>query len=372
MIGSFEVAVVGLGAIGSQTLAALASRGISAIGLDRYAPPHDRGSSHGRSRLIRFAYFEHPDYVPLVRRAMQLWSDLERDSGRSLFVRTGLLQSGPPDSPLIAGIEASAAMHGLAIERPGRRETERRFPVVIPEGWPILFEHDAGYLIPELAIEAALSVAEARGATLLTDCAVRQADRLGNGWRVTTDRGELQAERLVLTVGPWTGEWRSLGPAPPTILRKHLFWYGCSDDRWKVRSAAPSFLFDTGSAYLYGMPDGDGGGVKIARHDGGVEVAPDDDDRRIGRDDEERDADEFAMRFLTGLSPAPIAHEICRYSMSPDGDFRLGDRDDGRVVWVSGLSGHGFKFATALGEQVAIRIETGTWHPSVRFLTARD
>jgi len=368
MDDSFDVAVIGLGAVGSQAVASLAASGLRVLGIDRFKPPHDRGSSHGKSRLIRFAYFEHPDYVPLVTRAMQLWRRLEEGSGQTLFVRTGLLQTGPSDSLLIAGVLASASRHALRLEHLTSEAAMRRFPFEVPAGWPVLFEPEAGYLIPEECQRAALAMARSSGARLVTDCRVRSIEPTATTMRIETEQGIFAAASIALTVGPWAGEWTALGLSAPRILRKHLFWYPALDRRWTVAGGGTSFLCDTGRAYVYGMPDGDGSGVKVARHDGGHEILPDDPDRTLGRSEEEADTTEFVRTFLKGVGTSVSAHEICRYSMSSDEHFRLGASADGRIVWASGLSGHGFKFATALGEHLAQRIIEGNWGAEVRFL----
>ena len=155
----FDVAVLGLGAIGSQTLLHLSRGGVSVVGVDQFAPPHSHGSSHGLSRLIRMAYFEHPSYVPLLKKSYQLWTELEEQSGESLWERCGLLEGGLAGSPLVSGLQLAAREHGIDLPHLSSREVKRRFPGFhLPSEWELFFESEAGYLRPEACISAALNL----------------------------------------------------------------------------------------------------------------------------------------------------------------------------------------------------------------------
>ena len=192
---TFDVIVVGLGGIGSAAACHLASRGQRVLGLDRFPIAHDKGSSHGQTRLIRLAYFEHPDYVPLLQRAYELWRDLEARTGRRLLVESGLVMAGPGDGTVITGALTSAATHGLELERLSAREACRRWPVfALPESWAVVHERRAGYLFVEACVAAHAEAAQQAGATLETGVRVHGWRADGAGVVVSTDRGVKIAE----------------------------------------------------------------------------------------------------------------------------------------------------------------------------------
>lgn len=367
MATGFDAIVVGLGTMGSQTLLQLARAGKRVLGIDRRQPPHTFSSHHGWSRLIRFAYFEHPDYVPLLHQAAEGWTDLESQTGQRLFERCGVVQAGPSHCELIEGIRLSSAQHGLGVgELPS--EIRSRIPFRLPESWSVLWEPRAGYLYPEACVAAAISEALRFGAQVIFDAEVDSIGSLVNSVEVQSGYHRWISDRVVLTAGAHAGRWSSLSVAKPTVLRKHLFWFAPRSTRWNLSQGCPAFLFDTGSDLIYGFPAFDERGVKIARHDGGAEVSPDSQDTEIGKADELGSLGRFIENFTEDLDLAASDHAICRYAMSDDSHFRLGTSPDERVIWASCFSGHGFKFAPSIGRQLAQRLLTGKWSPEVRFL----
>ena len=369
MAHEYDAVVVGLGTMGSQVLWRLAQAGWRVLGIDRDHPPHHLGSHHGWSRLIRFAYFEHPNYVPLLLEAERGWSELERASGRTLFERCGVIQGGPPRSPLIRGIIASAERHRLDVE-PLDIAARERLPFSLPPTWTVLMESGAGYLHPELCIETALLQAEQCGAEMCTGQQVTRIDDTADWLELHTPLRHVRAKRIVLTTGAFASDWRDWNVHPPTVLRKHLFWFQPRHaTSWHVRAGCPAFLFDVGESYIYGFPAHDERGVKLARHDGGMEIDPASEDTELGRLDELASVQKFIDDHAPGLRSEPSEHAICRYAMSEDGDFRLGvSARDSRVVWASCFSGHGFKFAPAIGTHIAHRLLESKWRPEVQFL----
>ena len=198
----YDAIVVGLGAHGSAAAFHLAKRGLDVLGFDRFARGHTLGSSGGRSRIIRLSYYEHPDYVPMLRRAWDLWRELERDSGETLLTQTGGLYLGPPGGELVSGALASAQQHRLAHEQLDAKELRRRWPLFeIDDDWVGLFDKQAGWLAPERSIEAHLHTAERYGASYRFAEPVERWERDGPGVRVTTAQGTYRAKRLVLTAG---------------------------------------------------------------------------------------------------------------------------------------------------------------------------
>jgi len=352
---SADVIVVGLGAMGSAAACHLAGRGASVIGLDRYTPPHALGSSHGRSRIIRSAYFEHPAYVPLVQRAQTLWTELEQEAGRRLLLRTGGLMLGPPDGVLVAGALRSAVEHGLAHEQLDAAAVRARFPALQPTDAMVgVWEPDAGVLLPEACIEAHLTLARRRGARLHVGAPVIGFAEEGEGVRVETSEGVYRASQVLLAAGAWiTALVPSLAPVF-SIERQVLYWFApTSGNAQFLPGQCPIHLWEWAPRrFFYGFPEL-GDGVKLAVHHAGETADPE----RLRR---EVDADEvaamraLAARFVPAANGALRAAEVCMYTNTADEHFWI-DRLPGqpRVLVASPCSGHGFKFASVIGELLA-------------------
>ena len=370
-----DVIVVGAGGIGAAATFHLARRGARVIAIDRFAPPHARGSSHGQTRLIRLAYFEHPDYVPLLRRGYELWRELEASSGRPLLVESGLLMAGPPDGEVLRGVGLSARTHGLAVDRMSAAEAMRRFPAFsLPEDWEAAFEPCGGYLYVEACVEAHLDAARRAGARVETGVEVRDWRADGRGVVVDTDRGCFSAGRLVLAPGAWAHGLLRLPTPPLTVLRKSLFWYRPPADAAQrfERGVLPCFAFDSPDGFFYGFPQLDSRGVKFAEHSGGRIV---DDPLAVDRGldaGERRRVEQAAAAHLPALGRDLADHAVCLYTMSPDGHFLVGPHPHHDTVTIAaGFSGHGFKFAGVIGEAVAeLALDGRTRHP-VGFLGIR-
>ena len=357
-----DVLVVGLGAMGSATLHALASRGVDVMGVDAYDPPHSLGSTHGRSRIIREAYYEHPAYVPLVRRAYAAWAQLEAAAGVQLFLRTGGLNIGAPDSALVAGALASAERHALDVEMLTGREINLRHPAfAVPADMVGVFEPSAGMLFPEACITAFLQVARGLGADVRPNTRVTALDRCADGITASTSAGELRARRVVICAGPWTAPLLStLGIALPLVVtRQTMHWFRPAADPSIARADRfPVALIEHDDGHIfYTMPDV-GDGVKAAIHHEGAAVDADAVDRVVHASDT-RAVEDFVARFLPGAGAGIRESAVCLYTNTPDHDFII-DTLDGLpdVVVVSACSGHGFKFASAIGD-IAARMALG-------------
>jgi len=370
-----DVIVVGAGGIGSAAAFHLASRGARVVVIDRFPVPHAHGSSHGQTRLIRLAYFEHPDYVPLLRRAYGLWRELEALSGRTLLVESGLLMAGPPEGEVLRGVGLSARTHGLAIDRMSSAEATRRFPAfALPEHWEAVFESCGGYLFVEACVEAHLDAARRAGARVETGAEVRDWRADGQGVVVDTDRGSFSAGRLVLAPGAWAHGLLRLPATPLTVLRKSLFWYRPRAEvatRFE-RGSLPCFAFDSPDGFFYGFPQLDPRGVKVAEHSGGRGVdEPLAVDRGLDADERSR-IERAAATHLPALGRDLADHAVCLYTMSSDGHFLVGPHPHHDAVTIAaGFSGHGFKFAGVIGEVLAdLALDGRTRHP-VGFLGVR-
>jgi monomeric sarcosine oxidase len=325
------------------------------IGLDRFPAGHDRGSSHGQTRIIRQAYHEHPDYVPLLLRAYELWYELEKLTNKKLYHQIGLLFGGPPEGEIIGGVELAATTHNLPVERLTVREAAARWPGFrVPESFRVVFEQRAGYLLVEDCVRAHINAAMQAGAELRCGPAVRGWRPNERGVTVETDEGALDADRLVITTGAWASDLLAPLKLPLQVLRKPLFWYKSTDPVYDVESGCPCFFFDTLGGQFYGFPQSGSSGLKIAEHTGGNPVLdPLTIDRTLHAEDQER-VEVCLTEHLPGVSHECTAHAVCMYTMSPDQHFIVGRHAAfPQVVYAAGLSGHGFKFTSVLGEIMA-------------------
>ncbi|HTS89713.1 MAG TPA: N-methyl-L-tryptophan oxidase [Gemmatimonadales bacterium] len=351
----FDVAVVGLGAVGSSALLALTRRGLKAVGVDRFTPPHSLGSSHGRSRIIREAYYESPVYVPLVRRAYELWRRLEVEAGRPLLRTTGGLMVGPADGALVRGSRRSAEQHGIPFEILDSVEVRRRYPVLeVRPDQVALLEPRAGVLDPEGCLEGTLSLAVRGGAELWDQTLMTAWRPAADGLTVGTSREMIECAALILALGPWHAESGGVPGVPLSIERQAMFWFEpkARAERFGTEQL-PVFIWEwERGRFFYGIPDA-GDGFKVAGHHEGRVVSPDQVERQVS--DEEVDEMRRLLRRTIPLADGRLRDAAtCLYTNTPDQHFALGPHpEDPRVVVASPCSGHGFKFASALGEILA-------------------
>lgn len=360
---SFDCIVVGLGAVGSAAAHHLAQRGLRVLGLDRYAPPHTLGSSHGGSRIIRKAYFEGARYVPLLERAYTLWHDLEATIGQTLLHETGGLMIGSPESTLVGGAKHSAETHGLPFEMLDAPTLRQQFPAFhVPDDHIALWEKEAGYLVPEQCVEVQLAQAQHHGATLRMDEPAQSWQPDGEGFSVTTARATYRASHVVLAVGGWLNRLVPDLQLPLRLERQVQAWFQPQGDGAVFgHPHFPIFMWDHGDGpLLYGFPD-KGEGVKVALHHGAALV---DDPDALDRDP--RAADEAAIRvplqrLFPGLTPSAHRMATCFYTNTPDEDYLIDHHPHHpHVLIASPCSGHGFKGANAVGEALADLVETRT------------
>jgi len=350
-----QIAVVGLGAAGAPALWQLARLGCDVIGIDQFTPPHDRGSSHGQTRLLRVAYAEGARYVPFVRRAIALWREIEAEVGTPLFHQTGVFYAGDAQSEFLSSSMTSARAYDVALDTLNERGAVT-CGLRIPSDWTAFVELEGGFIEAEKAIGAFLSAATRAGARLLTGTKVASIVPGASGVEIRTDRGSVHAEKIVAASGAWTAELLPALKPYLSIERRVLHWFSDPTGACALSAGFKPFIVEAGDGTeFYGFPSIDGRGVKAAEHDmrvGGasrVETA-DALERRVGADEVERIA-RVVRRFLPALE-GPKSSAVCMYPMSKDGDFIV-DRLDERVIVGVGLSGHGFKFAPAMGEALA-------------------
>jgi sarcosine oxidase len=372
--GSYEVIVLGLGGMGTAAAFELARRGRRVLGLEQFQPGHDRGSSHGQTRVIRKAYYEHPDYVPLLHRTYARWYDLEQRCGRHLLTECGCLSIGPPEGELVAGVRRAAAEHHLPVAYLTAADLRRRFPALrFGDDQVAVLEPQAGFLYVEDCVRAYAQEARLLGADLHEDEPALSWKATAGGVVVQTRQQTYTADRLVITAGAWAGAVLADLGLSLTVLRKVLFWFGTADDRLLRRDLFPIYMAETPTGFYYGFPVLDPAGHKVARHDGGNPVAdPAAVDRTVSTA-EEADCQAFLQAHLPVVDGPRRQAKVCLYTMTPDQHFLLDYHPaHPQVAIAAGFSGHGFKFAAVVGEILADFVEQGrTDLPISRFRLER-
>jgi sarcosine oxidase len=362
-----DAIVAGLGAHGSAAAHHLAKRGQSVLGFDRFARGHTLASFGGLSRIIRLSYYEHASYVPLLKRAWDLWRELEQDSGETLLTQTGGLYMGPPDGELVSGALASARAHGLAHEVLDNAELRRRYPVfTVDPRWIGVFDVQAGWLAPERSVETHLRQAERHGATLRFSEPIERWERDGDGVRVTSAQGTYRARRLVIAAGAWLSRLVPHLAPHLWVERNVLFWF---EPRGELDAFArlPVYIVEDTDRLYYGFPHDPDNGLKLAGLHFGDRVDPDTVDRDPSAADEER-VRAWLRRRIPLASGERRRAQVCLYTNSPDGHFII-DRD-GPVTYASACSGHGFKFASVVGEILADLAISGRSSGDIGFLSS--
>jgi sarcosine oxidase len=370
----FDIVVIGLGVMGSAALRELARRKLSVLGIERFAAGHDRGSSHGATRIIRLAYFEHPSYVPLVQRAYALWREIESSSGEKLLHVTGVAEIGEPDGALMKGTLASARLHGLSHQVLSAAELTRRYPAFrLPADFIATVQPDGGFLLAEPSIRALLAQAKSAGAQVREHVTVRAIEPRASGVRILINGDAIEAATAVVAAGPWI---KSLLPDLPVglrVTRQVMSWFAPVDPARVAPGLFPVFLIESNHGMHYGFPPVCESGVKVAKHHHRDEaVEPDDYNRAISAEDESLIRAVLADHIPAANGPL-LEAKTCLYTVAPDGDFIL-DRLPGfpQVIVASPCSGHGFKFAPAIGEILADLATRGaTDHEIARFSLTR-
>jgi sarcosine oxidase len=373
MAHSFDVIVIGVGAMGASTCFHLARRGVKVLGLEQFDIPHAQGSSHGYSRMIRKAYFEHPNYVPLLHRAYALWEELEALSGRRLLHRIGGVFIGPRGKTLVGGALAAAKLHHLPHELLAADELHRRWPqFVVPDSWHAFFEPDSGFLLPERAISTYAELAMRQGAEIHGQEPVREWKRNGESYLVRTDYESYSADRLIFCGGAWTGKLLNKLGVRLKVTRQVLAWAWPKEPRQFELGRFPVWGIDSldGGLY-YGFPMiEESPGLKLAHHlPTKNAVDPD----IVSREPLPGDRDEIRKILTTFLPTAEgplLALKTCLYTNTPDGHFIIdSDPEHPGVQIACGFSGHGFKFASVIGDALADASVSGKLDPSLDFLS---
>jgi sarcosine oxidase len=370
----FDVAVVGLGIMGSAAAYECARRGRRVVALDRFRPGHDRGSSHGESRAIRLAHFEGSSYYALAVRAYERWREFERLSGREILTQTGVLECGPKDSAIVAESALAAREHGLAHELLGGAVVSARFPAFrLPAGWHAVFQPDGGFLRADAALSAYVEGARAAGADIRVPCRVLSIQPGSGSVRVATEQGTVEAGAVIVAAGAWATDFVPALTAFLTLTRQVLVWLAPAERALLRPERFPVFLVDDPDDLCYGFPALSGAGVKVASHNPSGELTHADDARQDATVAEGERVARVVARYIPALAAPVVRMKTCMYTRAPDEHFVIDTHPDHpRIVIASPCSGHGFKFASAIGEILADLALTGaTTHDISRFRMSR-
>ena len=363
----YDVIVIGLGGMGSAAAYHLAARGQRVLGLEKFTPAHDKGSSHGGSRIIRQSYFEDPAYVPLLLRAYELWQQLANDTGLEVYRLTGGLFIGAPDAMTVAGSQRASQVWDLPHEMLDADEIRRRFPTITPyPGDVALYEAKAGFARPEMTVAAHINLAESAGADLHFGEPVIEWRDTAGGVSVTTARGTYTAGQLVICPGAWAPALLAEFGIPITVERQVLYWFDPRGGTTPFEQHPIWIHEDATGMQAYGFPaiDGPGGGVKVAFFRKGVVCTPETIDRTV-REGEITEMRDRVARVVPALDGPCLHSATCMYSNTPDEHFVIARHPDSENITVAcGFSGHGFKFVPIVGEILAdLAIDGVTGHP---------
>jgi sarcosine oxidase len=363
----YDVIVIGLGGMGSAAAYHLAARGQRVLGLEKFTPAHDKGSSHGGSRIIRQSYFEDPAYVPLLLRAYELWEQLANDTGLEVYRLTGGLFIGAPDAMTVAGSQRASQVWDLPHEMLDADEIRRRFPTLSPYPGDIaLYEAKAGFARPEMTVAAHINLAETAGADLHFGEPVIEWSETAGGVSVTTARGTYTAGQVVICPGAWAPALLAEFGIPITVERQVLYWFDPRGGTAPFEEHPIWIHEDSTGMQAYGFPaiDGPGGGVKVAFFRKGVVCTPETIDRTV-RDGEISEMRDRVASVVPALDGPCLHSATCMYSNTPDEHFVIARHPDSENITVAcGFSGHGFKFVPIVGEILAdLAIDGVTGHP---------
>ena len=358
----YDVVVVGVGGMGSAALYHLARRGKRVLGLERFDLLHEQGSSHGLTRIIRLAYFEHPDYVPLLRRAYELWRALEAEAGEQLLHVTGIVEGG---DRILDGVLRSCEEHDIAHEVLNGAQIAERFPAYrLPPGMDVVHQPDGGFVVPERCIVAHVEGALSHGATLRARERVLEWKQNENGVRVATDRSVVEADTLVLTAGAWSQDVARLPAGLVRGVRQSLAWLQPTRPELFEPDRMPVFNLALDGEHFYGFPAHGIPGFKLGRYDHFGSGGDPDTIAREPTLEDEAPLRAFAERYFPDGAGPTVALKTCLFEPSPDEHFLIDRHPDApSAVVAAGFSGHGYKFCSVVGEILAdLAIDGSTAH----------
>ena len=372
----YDVAIIGLGTMGSFAAVELARRGLSVIGLDRFTPPHGRGSHSGNTRIYRVAYPEGSGYVPLTRHAGALWDQAAEQLGSKLLHRTGVLYMGPPEESFLREVADSASTHHLEVESLAAEEVHRRYPAFeIPENYAGLLDVRAGWLDVDASITSSLAFAQSLGVECLFDQLVKGWDANQQEVHVHLEKESITAARLIVTAGAWAGALLRDLQLPLAVKRKVVAWFDPLAPQLFAPDRVSVFAFPEN--FTYGFPNLPGLGVRLAEHIGGDYLPDADSPVSPPGPADLNPLAAIAARYMPGLAGgydqarSRITHSaICLYTMTPDEDFIVDHHPKFKnVIFAAGFSGHGFKFAPLIAVALADLALLGKTELPIGFLS---
>jgi sarcosine oxidase len=370
----FDAIVLGLGGMGSSACYHLSKRGLDVLGVEQFSIPHQNGSSHGQTRMIRKAYFEHPDYVPLLRRSYELWRELEIECGEDIFDQRGMILYADETSTVYQGTLKSSKQHNLPVEHVELSDARKRWPAYqFAEHHSVLFEKDAGFLYPEKAITNFVSLAGKSGAVIKENEPVAEYSFDEKGVIIKTKNNTYSAGKLVITAGAWTTSLLNDLNIPFTLLRKYLSWHSAGPQH-QADSNIPCAFYDLGDHMFYMFPSIDEKGVKIGKHSGGEEIQhPEQKNTEKLPGSFLKPLRQFVESYLPNVLAVPDDFVTCMYTNTPDENFIIDKHPESdNLVFAAGFSGHGFKFVPVIGEVLADLVVNGDSELLTDFLKLRE
>ncbi|PKG22858.1 N-methyl-L-tryptophan oxidase [Niallia nealsonii] len=358
----YDVIIVGAGSMGMAAGYFLSRSGKKTLLLDSFNPPHHKGSHHGDTRIIRHAYGEGEEYVPLALKAQELWYDLEEKSGKQLFLKTGVLNVGNETSEFIQNIISSSKTYSLPLEVLDSTEVNKRWPGIdLSNEYIGCFEPTSGVLKCEECIEAYRELAEQHGATILPNSKVKELSVHGKRVTIKFEEQTFTSDSLVVSAGAWSGSLLSMLDLhlPLNPVRKTFAWFEANEQLYNHKDF-PAFSFETPNGLYYGFPSIEGAGLKVGRHDGGETINPEEEMLGFGELKKDKaDLSQFLSQFMPSADQLKYG-KTCMYTLTPDEDFIIDVHPAyPNVAIASGFSGHGFKFSSAIGQILSELIISG-------------
>lgn len=352
-----DVVIVGGGTMGTAAGWALARQGVRVVVLEQFQHVHDFGSHGGKTRIFRHAYAEGGRYVPWALEADKLWSDLQDRAGQNFMHRVGCIDISAAGFLRAREANANADQHGIASEWLSGRDVNERWPIwKLPEDREVCYGPDAGFLDVAPALASLAREMTDAGGVLHEHTPVVSWTASDSGVRVVTANDVYEAEKLIVTAGAWSGHLLTELGIPLEIRRKPVLWFevGAAHRALALPDRMPAFISDDEHGNFYGIPQFDAPGVKVGMHSGGVAVDPNTVDRTVTELDVRADIWPFIERSFKGFTGNVVDAGVCLYTMTPDEDFVI-DRhpEHDRVVFATGFSGHGFKFAPVIGQYLS-------------------
>jgi monomeric sarcosine oxidase len=376
MIRQYDVAIIGLGTMGSFAAVELARRGLTVAGFDQFTPPHGRGSHSGGTRIYRLAYPEGTGYVPLAQRAGEMWEQAAEQLGTPLLHRAGMLYMGRPGESFLREVQESASTNHLQVETLSAAEVRYRYPAFeIPEEYAGLLDVQAGWLDVDASIASSHAYAQSLGAQCFFEQPVRGWDATATEVKVHLANETVTASSLIITAGAWAGDLLRSLQLPLAVKRKVIAWFDPLTPELFAADRVPVFSFPEN--FAYGFPDAPGLGVKMAQHIGGSFLLSADTPVTPPAPADLDPIAAIAARYMPKLAGdyrqarSRLRHSAtCLYTMTPDDDFIVDRHPEfSNVVFAAGFSGHGFKFAPLIAVALADLLQQGETSLPIDFLS---